>query len=475
MVQTAAHLVDNVMPWRAFRQIVLTVPKRIRFFLKDRRTMSAVIRIFMRALESEIRKACPDAPRRSRIGAAVFVQRSGSALNLHIHLHVVATVGVFAALVTPSAQPETHADSAHSAGPAGSAKPTHSAGSATGLPAVRFHEATDLTDANIQAFTDSLTKKVRKRVLRWMFKNNLLEPDVAADMLTWQGYGGFSIDASVHIPAHDRYGLERLLRYCARPPFAAERISLMGHEQSQPHGHRRLDEHQLEEHRPDHHRPEDLEKPNVIYQLPPGDMYDRTELVLTPFQFIQRLTRLIPPPRVHRNRYFGAFAAASPLRPHVVKFASAEPQLAERLKRAASQMKLFDDDATGTDPEEKQDTDSPAPDSPTPDSPAAPMPEHRRRRRASVLWAMLIARIYEILPLVCPRCSSAMKLIAFITDGPTIERILAHLQLPTEPPPLAPARDPPQVEMMFGDGGQHQHRPNDNHRHYDPYDQTHWP
>ena len=39
------------------------------------------------------------------------------------------------------------------------------------------------------------------------------------------------IDASVHIPAHDRHGLERLLRYCARPPFAAERISLVNQEQ----------------------------------------------------------------------------------------------------------------------------------------------------------------------------------------------------------------------------------------------------
>lgn len=39
-------------------------------------------------------------------------------------------------------------------------------------PAVGFHEATDLTYANIQAFTDSLTKKVRKRILRWMVKND---------------------------------------------------------------------------------------------------------------------------------------------------------------------------------------------------------------------------------------------------------------------------------------------------------------
>jgi len=56
----------------------------------------------------------------------------------------------------------------------------------------------------------------------------LLERHVTDDMLTWQASGGFSIDASVHIAAHDRAGLERLLRYCARPPFALERMEATG-------------------------------------------------------------------------------------------------------------------------------------------------------------------------------------------------------------------------------------------------------
>jgi len=33
-------------------------------------------------------------------------------------------------------------------------------------------------------------------------------------------YSGFSVDTSVCTAAHDRAGLERLLGYCARPPFA---------------------------------------------------------------------------------------------------------------------------------------------------------------------------------------------------------------------------------------------------------------
>ena len=36
-----------------------------------------------------------------------------------------------------------------------------------------------------------------------------------------------------------------------------------------------------------------------------------------------------------------------------------------------------------------------------------------------------------------------MHIIAFITDGPTVRDILAHLGEPTAPPRIAPARGPP--------------------------------
>ena len=39
-----------------------------------------------------------------------------------------------------------------------------------------------------------------------------------------------------------------------------------------------------------------------------------------------------------------------------------------------------------------------------------------------------------------------MRLIAFLTEPPSVEPILAHLGLPTEPPPVAPARGPPHAD-----------------------------
>ena len=47
-----------------------------------------------------------------------------------------------------------------------------------------------------------------------------------------------------------------------------------------------------------------------------------------------------------------------------------------------------------------------------------------------------------------------MKIVAFITEKDTIEKILDHIGEPTEPPPISPARDPPQAEFELHDQSQ---------------------
>ena len=56
---------------------------------------------------------------------------------------------------------------------------------------------------------------------------------------------------------------------------------------------------------------------------------------------------------------------------------------------------------------------------------------------------MLLARIYEALPLSCPICHSQMRIIAFINDAGTVGKILNHIGESTQPPRIAPARGPP--------------------------------
>lgn len=83
-----------------------------------------------------------------------------------------------------------------------------------------------------------------------------------------------------------------------------------------------------------------------------------------------------------------------------------------------------------------------------PPPPAAPEPA-RPASTARIRWAQLLARIYEVLPLLCPACGGELMILAFLTDPPTVEAILLHLDLPSRPPPLMPARAPPQAEISF--------------------------
>ena len=71
------------------------------------------------------------------------------------------------------------------------------------------------------------------------------------------------------------------------------------------------------------------------------------------------------------------------------------------------------------------------------------------RRRARLTWAALIKKIYEIDPLLCPFCGSQMKIIAFITECPTVCHILEHIHMPPQrPEPLA--HSPPlQEELLY--------------------------
>ncbi len=65
------------------------------------------------------------------------------------------------------------------------------------------------------------------------------------------------------------------------------------------------------------------------------------------------------------------------------------------------------------------------------------------KRPAHCLWAVLMARIYEVFPLLCPLCGGQMRIIAFITYVADIRQILELIGAETEPPRITPARGPP--------------------------------
>ena len=193
MAETAAHLLDHVFPPLPVRQWVLSVPKRLRWHLeREPQALSAVLRILMRVIEAHLRQRSSGGTN-ARFGAVSFIHRFGSSLNRHIHDHGCVIDGVFEPV-------EAAVDASES---------------------VRFRPAAELTPQALAV----IAEQVRVRVLRRFARRGLIEAEDVREMLGWEN-SGFSLDAEVCISAEDSAGLERLLRYCARPPFALERLEL---------------------------------------------------------------------------------------------------------------------------------------------------------------------------------------------------------------------------------------------------------
>jgi Putative transposase len=141
-VETAAHRSDHVLPPLPLRQWVLSVPKRLRYFLHDDAALQGVVvRILLRVIERCRREHSPGCSAAARLGAVVFIHRFGSSLNAHLHCHCCIIDGVFAA--------------------------AHAADAAAG---VVFHEASGLAAAAVL----QVQAQVRRRVLRAGVRRGLL-------------------------------------------------------------------------------------------------------------------------------------------------------------------------------------------------------------------------------------------------------------------------------------------------------------
>ena len=148
----------------------------------------------------------------------------------------------------------------------------------------------------------------------------------------------------------------------------------------------------------------------LVYRLPKPAPDGRTELMLSPIQLLERLVRFIPPPRVHRHRYHGVLAPNA------------------KLRAAVTSIGRPDAETPGTQP--------PSPLSTSPmRQPSIDAEPARPTNPARVRWAVLLARIYEVLPLLCPACGGPMRIVSFITDPHLVVAILDHLELPHDVTP----------------------------------------
>ena len=304
MSDTASHLVDRVFPEVPVRQYVLSLPFALRIRLAfDQTLCSDVLRIFMQSVFSSLRQRARKTLTATWLhcGSVCFLQRSGGSINLNPHFHSLVLDGVYVSTL-PYEPPRF-----------------------TPLPAPSDEELT------------RITVSIARRVERLLVKKGLLgehaatEPDPleADESLLPQLYSasvqgriasgphagqrllrlgdridrdrvetisgprcasvqGFSLHADVCVPGRDRRRLERLARYCARPPIASDRLS------EAPDG-------------------------RIVYRLRHRWRDGTTHVVFEPLDLLARLAALVPPPRANLVRYFGILAPCASWRDVVVR------------------------------------------------------------------------------------------------------------------------------------------------------------
>jgi hypothetical protein len=96
MSQTAAHLVDHVIPQVPVRQWVLSLPIPLRVLLAAQpELVTPVLQVVQRVVERHLLGHTGLKSDEGQGGAVTLIQRFGSAANLNIHLHCLVLDGVY--------------------------------------------------------------------------------------------------------------------------------------------------------------------------------------------------------------------------------------------------------------------------------------------------------------------------------------------------------------------------------------------
>jgi hypothetical protein len=274
MAESAALLVDEVLPKEPIRQWVLSFPYELRFLLAQQ--------------PAGFNK------RTAHTGAVTLIQRFGSALNLNIHFHMLFLDGVYAEdkygvmrfhrVKAPAI--EELSSLVHQL----SHRVTRVLEKKGWLQ--RDDENTYLLldaidqedDALGQLQGHSITYRIAmgpqkgRKVFTLQSLPPRLDTPRVSDRVAKQA--GFSLHAGVMAEAHQRDVLERLCRYISRPAVSEKRLALTSNGK-------------------------------VRYELKTPYRDGTTHVFFDPLDFMARLAALVPKPRVNLTRFHGIFAPNS--------------------------------------------------------------------------------------------------------------------------------------------------------------------
>ncbi len=220
----------------------------------------------------------------------------------------------------------------------------------------------------------------RARVIKFLVDKGLLPPK-RANMLRGWVHSGFNVHRSRRVLPDESQDLERLAQYIIRNPFTVEKMQVIAPNRANPDS-------------------------SVIYRSGLNPKIQRNFEVFTPCDFIAAITQHLPDKSFQLVRYYGWYS---------------NKMRGQRDKRASKEAKAAGNAVEVID-----------------------VAEHQPRRIPSPKWRELIKKVWEADPLLCPKCSREMRIVALIDEREVIERILRHLALWETGVRVSPARAPPE-------------------------------
>ncbi len=241
-----------------------------------------------------------------------------------------------------------------------------------------------------------LEMRFRRRFLGALVEGGRLRAETRARFLAWSR-SGFSVDATHRVAAGERERAERLARYATRVVLATGKV-------------RRL------------------EGGRVRVETPPDPWTGRTWLELDELELVHAVCQQVPSRGRHLVHYYGVYANRL--------------RRAFRAARAARAARAGEEAPTGGGAEGRTPVKR-GPEERAPEASSGPTSRAASLKRQA--WARLLRKVFEVDPLLCPRCQETMEIVAWILDPKTVDRILSHrrergLESAFEGPP---ARAPP--------------------------------
>ena len=353
-VLESGHALEDLLPDVPYRQWVFVLPKRLRYFIhRDPRLIGAIDEIFARTLTGFLRRKS-GAPKGAAPAQFHAIQRFGSSVNLHVHVHAALSDGCF--------------------------------GFEGGV--LRFYPT---PRPSVVELADLLAV-LRKRIFRRMLRLRAVPYSSIQEMMSWP-HSGFALDAGTRIEDGDRAALQRLLLYFLRPAVSLKKLT---------------------------YKPEEGLIRYQVTKTNGGPSYHEWPAA----EFVGRMAALVPPPRKHVVRYYGALGPRSPLRGAVT--------ISTRKKATLVELESgYSVTLVGKVVREAK----------------------RAAKSAGKGWAACLRKIFEVDPVQCVKCGGEMKLAAVILDDGELDRILAHEGWAVEFPKTKGSRAPP-GSVERGEGSQ---------------------